>query len=50
MSSLKKTQITLRLKEDLANKISEKAGEYGISVNAYISMVLSKELSEKKKQ
>lgn len=48
MNSLKRTQVTLRLKSELAKKITEKAQELGISVNAFIAMTLSKELSKNK--
>ena len=39
-----KKQITLRLKEDLFQRISNEAENIGISVNAYITMILSKGL------
>lgn len=35
---------TLRLNESLNTKVCEKAKELGISVNAYIIMVLSEEI------
>lgn len=46
MNSLIRKQITLRLKSGLAERIEKKANELGISVNAYISMILSKETNK----
>jgi predicted DNA binding CopG/RHH family protein len=43
----KKIRRTLRLTEELDRKITEKASEMGISFNAYVSMVLAKELQGK---
>ena len=42
-----KSVITLRLRRDISEKVTKKAIELGISKNAYITMVLSKELSDK---
>jgi predicted HicB family RNase H-like nuclease len=44
MNSLKeRDQLTLRLTKTLNQRISQKARDMGISVNAYISMVLAME-------
>ena len=39
-----KKRRTLRIPTELAEKIEQKANELGISTNAYITMVLAKEL------
>lgn len=47
MSNVAKiTRRTLRLKEELDKKINQKAKECGVSVNAYISLILSKEVTK----
>ncbi len=49
MMSNEKLQTTIRLNKETYKKVTEQAQKLGISVNAYISMILSKELSEKNK-
>lgn len=46
--SIKRT--TLRLKSDLYEKVEKEAQKIGVSVNALISMILSKEFKEKEGQ
>lgn len=40
-----KVQIPIRAPKDLSDKLKKKALEMGVSMNAYILMVLTKELS-----
>jgi len=44
----KRKQITLRLKKELSEKLEKNAQDLGVSTNAYISMVLAKEIETKK--
>ena len=39
-----KIQFTLRLKEDLANNLAKQSKTLGISLNAFITMILAKEI------
>jgi predicted HicB family RNase H-like nuclease len=40
----KKVKFSLRLTEELAKKVTQKAKEIGVSANAYIAMVLSEKV------
>lgn len=43
MIAYKKVQLSLRISNELSEKLKVKAKEYGISVNSYVTMILSKE-------
>ena len=48
MTSENKVRITLRIPKDIHDAIKKQAYDLGISVNACISLLLAKELSDKK--
>lgn len=43
---LKRNQMTLRITSDLDEKLNEKSNDLGVSKNAYILMILSKEMQK----
>ncbi|BCJ86503.1 toxin-antitoxin system HicB family antitoxin [Effusibacillus dendaii] len=50
MNSPKRSQITLRLNKDLDERIALLSNKIGVSKNAYILMVLARELDVKNEQ
>lgn len=40
-------RLTLRVSADLMNRAREKAREYGLSISAFVRMLISKEISKK---
>ncbi len=48
MLAKEKASITLRIRRDISDQVSRRAAELGISTNAYITMILAKELAKEK--
>ena len=48
MTAVKKVQLSLRIPGNLSEKITEKSLEMGISANALITLILTKEISNAK--